>query len=77
MDAAQVTATVVRAFGQGRGLVLTSLGRRRPGDCFRGLPFFGRWAAFAPSFKGSDALWETLGVPEAGVWRTRSGLSGT
>jgi hypothetical protein len=27
-DAAQVTATVVRAFGQGRGLVLTSLGCR-------------------------------------------------
>ncbi|MCX4821095.1 hypothetical protein OG883_14465 [Streptomyces sp. NBC_01142] len=66
-DAAQVTATVVRAFGQGRGLVLTSLGWRRPGDCFRGLPVFGRWAAFAPSFKGSDALWETLAVPAAGV----------
>ncbi|MFE9284801.1 sacsin N-terminal ATP-binding-like domain-containing protein [Streptomyces olivaceus] len=66
-DAAQVTATVVRAFGQGRGLILTSLGWRRPGDCFRGLPVFGRWAAFAPSFKGSDALWETLAVPEAGV----------
>ncbi|MGA5162242.1 sacsin N-terminal ATP-binding-like domain-containing protein [Streptomyces pseudogriseolus] len=66
-DAAQVTATVVRAFGQGRGLILTSLGWRRPGDCFRGLPVFGRWAAFASSFKGSDALWETLAVPEAGV----------
>lgn len=66
-DAAQVTATVVSAFGQGRGLVLTSLGWRRPGDCFRGLPVFGRWAAFAPSFKGSDALWEALGVPKAGV----------
>lgn len=66
-DAAQVTSGVLRAFGQHRGLVLTTLGWRRPGDCFRGLPVFGRWAAFAPSFKGSDVLWKTLGVPEAGV----------
>ena len=66
-DAAQVTARVVRAFRQGRGLVLTALGWRRPDDCLRGLPVFGRWAAFAPSFKGSDVLWETLGVPKAGV----------
>ncbi|GHC44502.1 sacsin N-terminal ATP-binding-like domain-containing protein [Streptomyces cinnamoneus] len=66
-DAAQVTAGVVGAFGHGRGLVLTTLGWRRPGDCFRGLPVFGRWAAFAPSFKGSDVLWETLKVPEASV----------
>ncbi|MFI0711391.1 sacsin N-terminal ATP-binding-like domain-containing protein [Streptomyces inhibens] len=66
-NAAQVTAGVLRAFGQHRGLVLTTLGWRRPGDCFRGLPVFGRWAAFAPSFKGSDGLWETLGVPEVGV----------
>lgn len=66
-DAARVTADVVRAFGQDRGLVLTTLGWRQPDDCFRCLPIFGRWAAFAPSFKGSDVLWETLGVPEAGV----------
>ncbi|MFI1947401.1 sacsin N-terminal ATP-binding-like domain-containing protein [Streptomyces virginiae] len=64
-DAAQVTATVVRAFGQDRGLVLTSLGWRRPAECFRGLPVFGRWAGFAPLFKSSDVFWEALGVPEA------------
>ncbi|MGW2677857.1 sacsin N-terminal ATP-binding-like domain-containing protein [Streptomyces sp. NPDC001436] len=66
-DIAQVTATVVRAFGQDRGLILTSLGWRRPGECLRGLPVFGRWASYAPSFKGSDAFWAALGVPEAGV----------
>ncbi|MER6313827.1 hypothetical protein ABT237_08680 [Streptomyces sp. NPDC001581] len=66
-DAPQVTATVVRAFAQDRGLLLTTLGWRRPAECLRGLPVFGRWAGFAPSFKGSDGFWETLGVPEAGV----------
>ncbi|MFC5253414.1 sacsin N-terminal ATP-binding-like domain-containing protein [Streptomyces nigrescens] len=53
---------VLRAFGEGNGLVLTDSGWRRPGQCLRGAPLFGPLRAFAPTFPGSEAFWQRLGV---------------
>ncbi|GAA2430349.1 hypothetical protein GCM10010433_33460 [Streptomyces pulveraceus] len=55
-------AEVVRAFGEGEGLVLTESGWRRPGQCLLGAPLFGPSRAFTPTFPGGDAFWERLGA---------------
>lgn len=53
---------VLRVFGEGSGLVLTDSGWRSPGQCLRGAPLFGPLRAFAPTFPGSAAFWQRLGV---------------
>ncbi|MFJ8691795.1 sacsin N-terminal ATP-binding-like domain-containing protein [Streptomyces roseolilacinus] len=60
-------AEVVRAFGEGEGLVLTESGWRRPGQCLLGAPLFGMSRAFAPTFAGSDAFWARLGARSPNV----------
>ncbi|MGW8973928.1 hypothetical protein [Streptomyces platensis] len=54
--------SVLRAFGEGSGLVLTDSGWCRPGQCLRGVPLFGLLRAFAPTFPGSEEFWQRLGV---------------
>ncbi|WP_162688595.1 hypothetical protein, partial [Streptomyces sp. ICC4] len=57
-------AALVRAFAAGDGLVLTAVGWRRPAQCLRGTPLFGRLRAFAPTVRGGEALWKAVGVRE-------------
>ncbi|WP_326613474.1 hypothetical protein OG949_34845 [Streptomyces scopuliridis] len=54
--------SVLRAFGEGSGLVLTDSGWRRPSQCLRGAPVFGLLRAFAPMFPGSQEFWQRLGA---------------
>ncbi|MGW0941053.1 sacsin N-terminal ATP-binding-like domain-containing protein [Streptomyces sp. NPDC002623] len=54
--------SVLRAFGEGSGLVLTDAGWRRPSQCLRGAPLFGPLRVFAPTFPGSEEFWQRLGV---------------
>jgi hypothetical protein len=54
--------SVLRAFGEGSGLVLTDSGWRRPSQCLRGAPLFGPLRAFAPTFPGSEEFWQRLAV---------------
>lgn len=55
---------LVGAFAEGGGLVLTTLGWRKPAQCLRGTPLFGRFRAFAPTVRGGEALWKAVGVRE-------------
>ncbi|WP_424877657.1 sacsin N-terminal ATP-binding-like domain-containing protein [Streptomyces sp. SLBN-8D4] len=54
--------SVLRAFGEGSGLVLTDSGWCRPSQCLRGAPLFGPLRVFAPTFPGSEEFWQRLGV---------------
>ncbi|MEV7030084.1 hypothetical protein AB0N99_07615 [Streptomyces sp. NPDC093272] len=58
---------VIRAFGDGDGLVLTESGWRRPYQCLIGAPLFGSSRAFAPTFPGSDAFWARIGARRPSV----------
>jgi hypothetical protein len=49
-------------FSQGRGLVSTSSGWRRPDAVMMGPPVFGYLRAFVPQVPGAEPLWRTLRV---------------
>ncbi|MFD3328663.1 sacsin N-terminal ATP-binding-like domain-containing protein [Streptomyces sp. NPDC058701] len=59
-----VPRELVAAFAAGDGLVLTAVGWRRPAQCLRGTPLFGRLRAFAPTVRCGEALWRAVGVRE-------------
>ncbi len=65
---ASISLAELRAvFGEGQGLVASSVGWRRPTVVLKGPPVFGDMFPFVPAVEGCDALWTALNVPTPGV----------